>query len=285
VTRYDLDPVGVVASPLTDRADAPKQGHEGAPDAWIVLRPEVADGARELTVGAELLVFTWLHQSARDVLRVHPRSDATVPERGVFDTRSPDRPNPIGLHQVRILAVDGARIEVAGLEAIDGTPVLDLKPVLRAPGVAGPTRDRPQRVRDTLARLRGDVDAWVATADPDTGTPHLVPLSMLWDDETLWFATATATPTARNLRANPRLRVGLGHTRDVVLMAGTVVRTVAAAEVDDDLGDRFARATGFDPRELRDYVYLAVRPDRVQAWREEDELAGRDLMRDGTWLT
>jgi len=129
----EIVPIGHVASPLTDRAGAPKQGFEGGPDAWLVLDPAVLDGLDGLRPGDAIIVLTWLHEADRDVLRVHPRDDPAVPERGVFTTRSADRPNPIGLHEVEVAAVEGARILVRGLEAVDGTPVLDLKPVLRRP--------------------------------------------------------------------------------------------------------------------------------------------------------
>ena len=107
------------------------QGAEGAPDAWILFDEAVRDAAHDLAVGDEILVLTWLHEADRAVQVVHPRDDVTVPERGVFSTRSPDRPNPIGLHRVEIVEVDGLRIRVRPLEAIDGTPVVDVKPVLR----------------------------------------------------------------------------------------------------------------------------------------------------------
>ncbi|RLP96044.1 tRNA (N6-threonylcarbamoyladenosine(37)-N6)-methyltransferase TrmO [Micromonospora sp. CV4] len=129
---YLLRPVGRVVSPLTDAASAPKQGDEGAPDAWLVFDAQVERAVRDVPVGAELLVLTWLDRARRDVLAVHPRGDETRPETGVFSTRSPHRPNPIGLHRVRVLAVDGLRVRVADLEALDGTPVLDVKPVLGA---------------------------------------------------------------------------------------------------------------------------------------------------------
>jgi tRNA-Thr(GGU) m(6)t(6)A37 methyltransferase TsaA len=129
----ELVPIGVVQSPLTDRADAPKQGDEGAPDAWLVFEPGVLDGLDGLRPGDEVIVLTWLHRGRRDVLRVHPRDDPSVPERGVFTTRSQDRPNPIGLHPVRVVAIEGARVRVNNLEAFDGTPVVDIKPVLRKP--------------------------------------------------------------------------------------------------------------------------------------------------------
>ncbi|MCG5464751.1 tRNA (N6-threonylcarbamoyladenosine(37)-N6)-methyltransferase TrmO [Micromonospora sp. NPDC053740] len=129
---YLLHLVGRVASPLTDVASAPRQGDEGAPTAWLVFDPQVERAVRDLRVGTEMLVLTWLDRARRDVLAVHPRGDENRPETGVFSTRSPHRPNPIGLHRVRILAVDGLRVEVADLEALDGTPILDVKPVLGA---------------------------------------------------------------------------------------------------------------------------------------------------------
>ncbi len=122
-----LRPVGRVRSALTDLAAAPRQGDEGAPDAWIELVPEVAAAAAELAPGDRLLVLTWLDRADRTVLRVHPRDDPAAPLTGVFSTRSPDRPNPIGLHPVEVDEVDGLRVRVHPLEAIDGTPVLDVK--------------------------------------------------------------------------------------------------------------------------------------------------------------
>ncbi|OKI69688.1 tRNA (N6-threonylcarbamoyladenosine(37)-N6)-methyltransferase TrmO [Micromonospora sp. CB01531] len=127
---YALRPVGRVESPLTDPALAPKQGDEGAPEAWLVFDETYAPALRGLGPGADLLVLTWLDRAQRDVLVVHPRGDRSRPETGVFGTRSPHRPNPIGLHRVRVREVAGLRVRVADLEAVDGTPVLDLKPVL-----------------------------------------------------------------------------------------------------------------------------------------------------------
>jgi tRNA-Thr(GGU) m(6)t(6)A37 methyltransferase TsaA len=125
-----LIPIGRVESMLTDAADAPKQGFEGGPDAWLVLEPAVLDALDGLEPGARVIVLTWLDRADRDVLRVHPRDDASNPVRGVFSTRSADRPNPVGLHEVEILAIRGNRVKVSDLEALDGTPLLDLKPVL-----------------------------------------------------------------------------------------------------------------------------------------------------------
>lgn len=127
-----LQPIGRVESPLTDPATAPKQGDEGAPDAWLVLNPGLTAALRGVQVGDDLLVFTWLDRASRDVLEVRPRGDPSRPPQGVFNTRSPDRPNPIGLHRVEVVEIDGQRLRVCGLEALDGTPVLDLKPVLSA---------------------------------------------------------------------------------------------------------------------------------------------------------
>lgn len=127
---FTLQPIGWVESPLVDREAAPRQGDENAPDAWLVFDPAMRPALHDLTVGAEIIVLTWLDRARRDVLVVHPRGDFTRPETGVFSTRSPDRPNPIGLHTVEIIAIDDLRIRVRHLEAIDRTPILDLKPVL-----------------------------------------------------------------------------------------------------------------------------------------------------------
>ena len=127
---YVLRPIGWVESPLVDRDMAPKQGDEGSPDAWLVFEPRVSEGLRDLRVGIEVIVLTWLDRARRDVLVVHPRGDLTRPETGVFSTRSPDRPNPIGLHRVTIVSIDGTRICVRNLEALDATPIVDVKPVL-----------------------------------------------------------------------------------------------------------------------------------------------------------
>ena len=129
-----LQPIGIVHSPLTDRQEAPNQGSEGAPDAWIELTPSVLEGIDGIAVGDELIVITWFHEARRDVLKTHPRGDESVPLAGVFATRSPDRPNPLGLHRVRVLEIAGGELKVGPLEAIDGTPVVDLKPILRASG-------------------------------------------------------------------------------------------------------------------------------------------------------
>lgn len=128
--HHRIRPVGVVESTLRDRADAPMQGDEGAPDAWLVFRPEYADAVRDLAVDTDVLLLTWLDRADREVLSTRPRDDPARPVLGVFSTRSPDRPNPVGLHRVTILARDGLRLRVGPLEALDGTPVIDVKPLL-----------------------------------------------------------------------------------------------------------------------------------------------------------
>jgi tRNA-Thr(GGU) m(6)t(6)A37 methyltransferase TsaA len=127
----ELNAIGKVESSLTDPEAAPKQGHEGAPDARLVLEPRVLEGLSGIHPGERMIVVTWLDRARRDVLRVHPRDDVTRPMEGVFNTRSADRPNPIGLHEVEVIAIEGDRVHVRPLEALDGTPILDLKPVLR----------------------------------------------------------------------------------------------------------------------------------------------------------
>jgi tRNA-Thr(GGU) m(6)t(6)A37 methyltransferase TsaA len=134
---FEVRPIGAVESPLTDTESAPKQGDEGAPEAWLVFEPAVFAGLDGIGVGDDLVVLTWLDRASRDVLRVHPRDDVSNPERGVFGTRSSDRPNPIGLHEVKVLAVDGGRLLVTNLEAVDGTPIVDVKPVLRSRAGSG----------------------------------------------------------------------------------------------------------------------------------------------------
>ena len=129
-TNYTIEPVGFVRSELTQLEDAPMQGDEGAPKAWLELSPRFAPGLAGIEAGDELILLTWLHLAERDVLEVHPRGDPNRPLTGVFATRSPDRPNPIGLHRVSVLEVKKNKLRVAKLEAINGTPIVDIKPIL-----------------------------------------------------------------------------------------------------------------------------------------------------------
>jgi tRNA-Thr(GGU) m(6)t(6)A37 methyltransferase TsaA len=129
--RTRLRPIGVISSALRARREAPKQGSEGAPDAWLEVQPWAAKGLQGLAVGDEIIVITWFHRARRDVLQVHPRSDPRNPLTGVFATRAADRPNPLGLHPVFVRAIEGNRLRIGPIEAIDGTPVLDIKPALR----------------------------------------------------------------------------------------------------------------------------------------------------------
>jgi tRNA-Thr(GGU) m(6)t(6)A37 methyltransferase TsaA len=137
-SRAQLKPIGVIRSRLTARGAAPRQGVEGAPDAWLEVIPSVTPGLDGLQAGDEVIVLTWLHRARRDVLKVYPRSDRRRPLTGVFATRSPDRPNPVGLHRVTVRRIVGNRLRIGPIEAIDGTPVIDIKPAL------APARTSPQ---------------------------------------------------------------------------------------------------------------------------------------------
>jgi tRNA-Thr(GGU) m(6)t(6)A37 methyltransferase TsaA len=128
----EVTPIGVVESPLTDKRSAPNQGDEGAPDAWLRFEESVLEGLEGIEPGDELIVLTWFDRASRDVLRLHPRGDPSRALQGVFSTRSPDRPNPIGLHRVEVVSIEGPRVLVRPLEALDGTPIVDVKPVLSA---------------------------------------------------------------------------------------------------------------------------------------------------------
>ncbi len=130
-TNYTLKPIGVIRSSLTSREAAPNMGYEGAPDAWLEMDSTIAEGLEGVAAGSEIILITWLHKAHRDTLRVHPRRDQNRPLTGVFATRSPDRPNPIGLHRVTVLEIAGNRLKVGPLEAIDGTPIVDIKPIFR----------------------------------------------------------------------------------------------------------------------------------------------------------
>jgi tRNA-Thr(GGU) m(6)t(6)A37 methyltransferase TsaA len=129
-TGYTIEPIGVIRSALTKLEAAPHQGDEGAPEAWLELTARVAQGLKGIRAGDELIVLTWFHRARRDLLQVHPRGRPEAPLKGVFATRSPHRPNPVGLHRVSVLEVAGNRLKVAPMEAIDGTPIVDIKPVL-----------------------------------------------------------------------------------------------------------------------------------------------------------
>jgi tRNA-Thr(GGU) m(6)t(6)A37 methyltransferase TsaA len=130
VAHFEVTVVGRVESPLRDLRSAPMQGDEGAPEAWLIFEAETLEALKDVKPGDDVFLLTWLDRADRGILSVHPRGDATRPRTGVFSTRSPHRPNPIGLHRVEVAAVDGARVRVRNLEALDGTPILDMKPVL-----------------------------------------------------------------------------------------------------------------------------------------------------------
>jgi tRNA-Thr(GGU) m(6)t(6)A37 methyltransferase TsaA len=132
VTSFELKSIGRVESPLRDLESAPRQADEGAPPAWLVFEPEVREGLRSLRPGDRVFVLTWLDRARRDLLSVHPRGDTSRAQEGVFSTRSPHRPNPIGLHPVEITAIDGLRVQVDRLEVLDGTSIVDIKPMISA---------------------------------------------------------------------------------------------------------------------------------------------------------
>ena len=147
-----------------------------------------------------------------------------------------------------------------------------------------PARSTRQRQQDALTRLAEDVDAWVATADGERGSPYLVPLSYLWDGSALFIAVPASSRTSRNLQGTGKVRIGIGPTRDVILIDGEA-QALAAGELPVEVGDTFVVKTGFDPRQLdTPYLYFRITPRRVQSWREANELEGRELMRDGRWL-
>ena len=127
---YSVYPIGFIRSDLKRRDEAPRQGREGAPDVWLEVSPLFAEGLQDVVVGQEMIVITWLHEAEQNKLKVHPRGDVSARLTGVFSTRSPDRPNPLGLHRVTVREIVGNRIKIGPMEAIDGTPVADLKPVL-----------------------------------------------------------------------------------------------------------------------------------------------------------
>lgn len=137
VASFEVKPIGRVEPPLTDLESASLQADEGAPEAWLVFEPEMLEGLLSVWLGDEVIVITWLDRARRDVLSVHPRGDTSRAQEGVFSTRSPHRPNPIGLHRVEITAIDGRRVRVRNLEVLDGTPIIDVKPIL-----SGDTRQR-----------------------------------------------------------------------------------------------------------------------------------------------
>jgi hypothetical protein len=146
-----------------------------------------------------------------------------------------------------------------------------------------PARSARQRQLDTLGRLENDIDCWVSTADPATGTPYLVPLSFHWYEGRLLIATPVGSPTGRNLRSTKKVRIGLGPTRDVVLIEASVDEVLPTVDIPGPIGDRYAERSGWDPRHSPGYAFFWIRPERLQAWREVDELTGRELMRDGRW--
>jgi hypothetical protein len=146
-----------------------------------------------------------------------------------------------------------------------------------------PARSARQRKLDTLSRLENDIDCWVSTADPATGTPYLVPLSFIWYEGRLLIATPVDSPTGRNFQSTKKARIGLGPTRDVVLIEAVLDESLPTVDIPGPIGDRYAQRSGWDPRRSPGYAFFWLRPQRLQAWREVNELSGRELLRDGRW--
>jgi tRNA-Thr(GGU) m(6)t(6)A37 methyltransferase TsaA len=254
----ELTAIGRVESELTDQASAPKQGGEGAPDAWLVFEPWVLDGLADIRPGAEVIVLTWLDRAQRDVLRVHPRDDPANPLTGVFATRSADRPNPVGLHPVEVLAVDGARVRVRGLEAVDGTPIVDVKPVL--PPQPAPVGDADAGA-DAGARAVFAANRYMVlgTADED-GRPWTTPVWCAREGyhELYWVSDPT-TRHSRNIAARREISIVVFDSQVPVGSAAAVYMQATAQELTGAVLERgmevFARenaAQGLDPWTLAD---------------------------------
>jgi tRNA-Thr(GGU) m(6)t(6)A37 methyltransferase TsaA len=252
----ELRAIGTVESELTEPASAPKQGVEGAPDAWLVFEPWVLDGLADIRPGAQVIVLTWLDRAQRDVLRVHPRDDPANPLTGVFATRSADRPNPVGLHPVEILAVDGARVRVRGLEAVDGTPIVDVKPVLPPRPAAAGDAAADAGARAIFAANRYMV---LGTADDD-GRPWTTPVWYAREGyrELHWVSDPQARHS-RNIAARREVsivvfdsQVPVGSAAAVYMQA--VAQQLTGAELERGL-EVFARegaAQGLAPWTLDD---------------------------------
>ena len=235
-TPYEVRPVGHVESTLVDRRTAPEQGFEGAPDAWLVFVPEVAEAIRDLAVGTDVLVLTWLHRARRDVLTVHPRDDPRNPETGVFSTRSRDRPNPIGLHRSRSPPSTGSACSSGTSKPSTAPPSWTSSRSWPANAEGGPDRPCPRPPAPATthpghpAPPRARRRRLCLSADPGRRAPYLVPLSFLWDGATLLIATPASARTGRNLQATGRVRVGIGPTRDVVLIVKAPPRPLRQAD-------------------------------------------------------
>jgi tRNA-Thr(GGU) m(6)t(6)A37 methyltransferase TsaA len=255
VNDFTLVPIGHVESPLASRDAAPKQA-DGAPEAWLVFEPDVREGIAHLQVGDAVIVVTWLHQADRDALVVRPRDDPSAPLTGVFSTRSGDRPNPVGLHPARITAVEGLRVQVDRLEAIDGTPVIDVKPAL-------PLR-RPPRPADGDAVTWGDFaaaapalaqfgadrllspPAYLATVRAG-GAPRVHPVTPIIGDGRLFLFMEPTSPKGRDLRERPMFALHNGVPDTAGSGGEFAVNGRAASVTDPDRRAAAARAASYAP--------------------------------------
>jgi len=251
VNDFTLVPIGHVESPLTSREAAPKQA-DGAPAAWLVFEADVQDGLAHLRVGDEVVVLTWLHEAARDTMVVHPRDDPSAPLTGVFSTRSGDRPNPVGLHPTRISAVEGLRVQVDRLEAIDGTPIIDVKPALPARPPGGDAvawghfaAAAPGLAEFGAARLLAP-PAYLATARAD-GAPRVHPVTPIIGDGRLFVFMEPMSPKGRDLRERPAFALHNGVPDTAGTGGEFSVSGRAALVTDPDTRAAAARAASYGP--------------------------------------
>ena len=260
---FTLVPIGHVQSPLTSREAAPKQA-DGAPAAWLVFEADVREGLADLQVGDEVVVLTWLHEAARDTMVVHPRDDPSAPLTGVFSTRSGDRPNPVGLHPSRISAVEGLRVQVERLEAIDGTPVIDVKPALPPRPPAGDAvawgdfaTAAPALADFGAARLLTP-PAYLATARAD-GTPRVHPVTPIIGDGRLFVFMEPTSPKGRDLRERATFALHNGVPDTAGTGGEFSVSGRAALVTDPDTRAAAARASSYEPADRYILFELLVR--------------------------
>jgi tRNA-Thr(GGU) m(6)t(6)A37 methyltransferase TsaA len=279
----ELTPIGRVESSLTNAGLAPKQGDEGAPDAWLVFEPGVLGGLDGLRPGARVIVLTWLDRARRDVLRVHPRDDPANPVQGVFNTRSADRPNPIGLHPVEIVSIEGERVRVRNLEALDATPIVDVKPVVdrRLPGI--PANDEHDRAGFARAVVDANRYMTLATADAD-GLPWASPVwyAPSGHRELFWVSDPQARHS-RNVAARPEVSIVIFDSRAPIgtgqgVYIAAVAEQVTGADLDRGIavfsqrsqaqgGAAWTRADVLAPARLR--LYRATASEHYVGGRDD----------------
>jgi tRNA-Thr(GGU) m(6)t(6)A37 methyltransferase TsaA len=274
MSNFELHPIGRVESSLVDRDEAPKQ-KEGAPSAWLVFDASVASGLRDLHAGDDVVILTWLDRADREQLVVHPQDDVANPLTGVFSTRSADRPNPIGLHEARVLEVDGARIRVDQLEALDGTPIVDLKPVLapRRAGEAHATagapwadvvRDAPALATFGAGRLAA-APCYLATGLA-SGAPRVHPVTPVVADDALFVFMEPTSPKGRDLRERGWFALHSGVPDNSGTGGEFTVRGRGVAVDDDDRRAHAKRAASYDVEDRYVLFELLVAEARAKGY-------------------